>query len=365
MADLKTNNTSYPTTIDTATAIADFTDEGVATHINGPNSAIVAIENELGVATATNCSLKGTCASLAARLAFNISAAGGVPSGTSFPTSPTPVNGQLFMRTDYTPEILYFYAASTASWVQYSALLTHSQLNHLTDTDDHSQYVHNTIARTISANHEFTVNPVFSGTPSFSHATGVSPFTVTSTTKVTNLNAEQVDGYDVGGTSGLATLSSSLLAQNAPSGFTISGNTAWHSGNHGSSFSVRMSAQQSVSGLTKVQINTELFDTYNNYDTTNYRFTPTIAGKYLLTITLMGQGVSASATSEIHLYKNGSTYAYAHISQSLNYTSIGSGTICIIVGANGSTDYFEVYVSISGTSPAVNQAYFSGILVGI
>lgn len=34
--------------------------------------------------------------------------------------------------------------------------------------DDHTQYVHNTNARTVSADHDFTGNPTFSGTPNFS-----------------------------------------------------------------------------------------------------------------------------------------------------------------------------------------------------
>jgi hypothetical protein len=40
----------------------------------------------------------------------------------------------------------------------------------------------------------FSGNPAFSGTPTFSHASGVSPFTVTSTTLVTNLNSQFLSG---------------------------------------------------------------------------------------------------------------------------------------------------------------------------
>jgi hypothetical protein len=32
---------------------------------------------------------------------------------------------------------------------------------------------------------------------------------------------------------------------------------------------------------TKVNMNTEFFDSDGKYDTSNYRFTPTIAGKYM------------------------------------------------------------------------------------
>ena len=62
MGDLKTQNTSYPTVKDTATVIANGTDEMIAEHVNGPVSAIIAIENELGI------SPKGTATDLTERL---------------------------------------------------------------------------------------------------------------------------------------------------------------------------------------------------------------------------------------------------------------------------------------------------------
>ena len=55
----------------------------------------------------------------------------------------------------------------------------HDELNNLTSGDDHTQYVHNTTARTITAQHNFTNATV--------------PFSVTSTNKVTNLNAERIN----------------------------------------------------------------------------------------------------------------------------------------------------------------------------
>jgi hypothetical protein len=46
MADLITGVTS--TQQDTATQLANLIDDIIAEHVNGPNAAIVAIENELG-----------------------------------------------------------------------------------------------------------------------------------------------------------------------------------------------------------------------------------------------------------------------------------------------------------------------------
>ena len=50
-------------------------------------------------------------------------------------------------------------------------------------------------------------------------------------------------------------------------------------------FEAYLSSSQSVSDnvQTKVQIDTKVFDTNNAYDnSTNYRFTPGVAGKYFL-----------------------------------------------------------------------------------
>ena len=47
----------------------------------------------------------------------------------------------------------------------------------------------------------------------------------------------------------------------------------------------KMSADQTITDntLTKVQFDTEIFDTDSKYDhSSNYRFTPTVAGTYFL-----------------------------------------------------------------------------------
>jgi hypothetical protein len=192
MGDLKTETTAYPVSIDTATVIADGTsgDEIVASNVNGPVSAVLAIESELGTATDHNCSLKGTCASLAERLSYLISESGGIPGGTSFPTTPTPIGGQLFRRTDYTPVRLYYYDDISATWRNFSSVTSHAELNNLTNTDDHTQYVHNTIARTISAQHTLTANPPFivSGTNEVANLHAATATTATSSTTATTSN---------------------------------------------------------------------------------------------------------------------------------------------------------------------------------
>ena len=53
--------------------------------------------------------------------------------------------------------------------------------------DDHTQYVHNSIDRTITADHSFSGDISFSANP---------PFAVSSSNLVTNLNADKLDGHD-------------------------------------------------------------------------------------------------------------------------------------------------------------------------
>ena len=74
-------------------------------------------------------------------------------------------------------------------------------------------------------------------------------------------------------------------------------------------FSAYMTGNQSVSNntVTKATMNTEEFDTNNNFDsTTNYRFTPTIAGYYQLNAALYLTNSSGNiSVPNVYIYKNG------------------------------------------------------------
>jgi hypothetical protein len=124
---------------------------------------------------------------------------------------------------------------------------------------------------------------------------------------------------------------------------------------NGPAFSAYLSADQSFSPSTntKVHFNTEEFDTNSNYDsTTNYRFTPTVAGYYLITskiyIAATGGGMtSANAT----LWKNGSAFKGGSTIYTPTY-AIGhfSCVVSAIIYMNGSSDYAEIYGYSTGTS---------------
>jgi hypothetical protein len=104
---------------------------------------------------------------------------------------------------------------------------------------------------------------------------------------------------------------------------------------------------------TKVKFNVKSFDTNNNFDaTTNYRFTPTVAGYYQFNAKVVTNTGGAGGQQILYLYKNGANAAeleQVYIGQNATGTSGG----CLLY-ANGTTDYFEIYqLQTSGTSKPI------------
>ncbi len=112
-------------------------------------------------------------------------------------------------------------------------------------------------------------------------------------------------------------------------------------------------------GYTKMLFTTEEFDTNNNFDTTTSRFTPTIAGKYLI------QANAYCGDNTVYclvaIYKNGSLFK-ANISRQTVATVAETS---VLVDMNGTTDYVEAYVYNSGgtsLSGLTHYTRFSGAL---
>ena len=105
---------------------------------------------------------------------------------------------------------------------------------------------------------------------------------------------------------------------------------------------------------TKVAINTENFDTNNNFDsTTNYRFTPTVAGYYQVNFTGTNSASNSNAYWAYHaIYKNGSAYIGAYSVFPSGDIQNFSNNLSQVIYMNGSSDYLEFYVNVyvaSGT----------------
>ena len=101
---------------------------------------------------------------------------------------------------------------------------------------------------------------------------------------------------------------------------------------------------------TKVQFSTENFDTDNCYDnSTNYRFTPNVAGKYFVYARIMGRAATNGnlVYVEISLKKNGTKIGSSRFDNGSNYVNNKTPVINQIVDMNGSSDYIECFGEVS------------------
>ncbi len=118
---------------------------------------------------------------------------------------------------------------------------------------------------------------------------------------------------------------------------------------------------QSISSntLTKVQLTSVEFDTCAGFDaTTNYRWTPTVAGYYSLTGAII---IASASRLYAAIYKNGS-----QISRGNDTASGFSVQVTDLVYLNGSTDYVELwgFTGNSAFTPSDSTTvYFAGALI--
>lgn len=98
---------------DTASPLSNGStgDFEVAEQVNGVVRAALDMQTVIG----NPLTLKGTAADLASRLAVLLAANGSLQSGSVFPVSPPPVDGQLFYRNDL--KTVYIYDLATGQWV--------------------------------------------------------------------------------------------------------------------------------------------------------------------------------------------------------------------------------------------------------
>ncbi|MFM7009578.1 MAG: hypothetical protein ACKO0Z_09665 [Betaproteobacteria bacterium] len=119
-------------------------------------------------------------------------------------------------------------------------------------------------------------------------------------------------------------------------------------------FSAGRSSSQSVTSgaWTKVQCNTEEFDTTSAYDNaTNFRFQPTVSGYYQISAGAYASGSSLSQVISA-IFKNGAVYKYGQPIAYNGALELSSNASCLVY-LNGSTDYVELFAMVAGTSPAL------------
>ena len=170
-----------------------------------------------------------------------------------------------------------------------------------------------------------------------------------------------------GDTSGTVTVTVPAVAGTNTVTIPAATGTVMVSGNM-PAFSAYQNASTTIntSTATKISLQLKEFDTANAFDsTTNYRFTPQVAGYYQVN-GCVNFAPSATGFRFINIYKNGSSIKSGQniTGASINFTQI---TVSAIVYLNGSTDYIELYgnqnsggsLATSGTS----DVYFQAALV--
>lgn len=132
---------------------------------------------------------------------------------------------------------------------------------------------------------------------------------------------------------------------------------------------VTRSSLQSIppSVYTKVALDTEIFDTNNNFDTANNRFLPTVAGYYQISVQITIAVPSIVGTVAVQLQKSGTNIL--ELFQTV--ASVGNSYMPTgnkLVFMNGTTDFLEVYAfqNSSGScnlSSQENSTFFTAALV--
>jgi len=125
-----------------------------------------------------------------------------------------------------------------------------------------------------------------------------------------------------------------------------------------SSCGVYLSSSQSIpaSTWTKIQYDTEDYDVQNEFDNqTNYRFTVTKSGKYLITGSCQLTGFSDGKVFQLSIYKNGTEYKRGLKLHSGVAYGVGASFSAVIKCDSG--DYIEIFVYHTDT---VSRSLSSG-----
>jgi len=121
-------------------------------------------------------------------------------------------------------------------------------------------------------------------------------------------------------------------------------------------FHATVASNQTLSDATKttVTFDTEVLDTNSCYDTSAYKFTPNVAGKYYIyaSVRLIGGGNSQIETDNIYILKNGSNQLQLPNNYNSNPHNGNVRYISNIIDMNGSSDYLQIAVQVDTASIA-------------
>ena len=139
-------------------------------------------------------------------------------------------------------------------------------------------------------------------------------------------------------------------------------------------FAATMSATQTdiaSNTMTKIAFDTEVFDTDSAYDTSNYRFTPGVAGYYHFTTQLTSSEQSATnyVLTDVRLAKNGTTLtsvgrASRHYASAVLYGAGGQPQAVVYIVYSDADDYWELFGTIySGTGNIGGSSWFQAFRI--
>tara|TARA_R100000455_G_C6161709_1_gene46702 strand:- start:116 stop:562 length:447 start_codon:yes stop_codon:yes gene_type:complete len=121
-----------------------------------------------------------------------------------------------------------------------------------------------------------------------------------------------------------------------------------------------LSGTQSIphDSATKVAFASEVFDTDSVYDaSTNYRFTPGVAGKYFLYARIGFQehntssgSVTDQAEISARIYKNGTSIAHTGNHSSVSSVQGAISCTTAVIADLDADDYVEVYASVGNNN---------------
>ena len=148
---------------------------------------------------------------------------------------------------------------------------------------------------------------------------------------------------------GTVTLGSSGDTFTVPSGVTITNNgtQTGFGGTNTPAFLAYLGSSQSIgTSQTKVNMNTEVYDTNGKYDTSTYRFTPTVAGKYFVFVQYRIESPGTNDSQVIKLFENGGEVVKGEVNSATNRDhTVQLSTVRVL----DDNDYLEVYSYNSNT----------------
>ena len=147
-------------------------------------------------------------------------------------------------------------------------------------------------------------------------------------------------------------LGKAVQTVNPPSGSVGSAQLA-NSAKNTPAFMARLNGDQTVSdGVeTKLEFGTALIDTDSSLDATNYRFLPTVSGKYFISVNVNAHaGGDTFDDLTLKIKKNSSDELRSILIPVVNQNRQMQINASGIIELNGSTDYVEAYINIDNSS---------------